>query len=383
MAAGCRDCPVDPAKLLPTVTPIDLGAGPGDPSQCPADEFGGYQAQGLQELGADASRAGKVWGEIAADDSANTFQEEANKILHGDPNKIITLPDGTTTTDMGYLGLKGRAALDQRQEYEGRLKKLFEKQQGQMLSFDQQRSFDNLTRRYRAVISSQMGTHANTQGERLRRGSEQGRREIAGRRHRRRPGERGSLPAPHADMVDFATKAAQLRGANPGDAMWLEAQQRPRGWPPETASSQPSASRTPAARWRWRSITRASLGDHYATVVGHFRARAEQANGRDVADRIATGEPPPEGHDAMAVVRHFEGFKDEAYWDVNHHRVGYGSDTITKPDGTVAEVKPGDKVSREDAERDLKRRVDRRRAASAARSATRRGSACRPRPRRR
>jgi GH24 family phage-related lysozyme (muramidase) len=100
------------------------------------------------------------------------------------------------------------------------------------------------------------------------------------------------------------------------------------------------------------------LGDHYATVAGHFRARAEQANGRDVADRIATGEPPPEGHDAMAVVRHFEGFKDEAYWDVNHHRVGYGSDTITKPDGTVAEVKPGDKISREDAERDLKRRVD-------------------------
>jgi hypothetical protein len=153
------------AKLLPTVAPARPAVP--DPAihlNVRPTQFGGYQAQGLQELGADASRAGKVWGEIAADDSANTFQEEANKILHGDPNKIITLPDGTTTTDMGYMGLKGRAAMDQRQEYEGRLKKLFEKQQGQMLSFDQQRTFDNLTRRYRAVISSEMGRHANTQG---------------------------------------------------------------------------------------------------------------------------------------------------------------------------------------------------------------------------
>ena len=42
---------------------------------------------------------------------------------------------------------------------------------------------------------------------------------------------------------------------------------------------------------------------------------------------------------------------------MNAHRVGFGSDTITTADGTIRSVKQGDKVSREDAERDLQRRT--------------------------
>jgi GH24 family phage-related lysozyme (muramidase) len=61
--------------------------------------------------------------------------------------------------------------------------------------------------------------------------------------------------------------------------------------------------------------------------------------------------------DAASVIRVFEGFSPETYWDVNHHRGGYGSDTITRADGTVEEVKRGMTFSREDAERDLNRRV--------------------------
>ena len=60
---------------------------------------------------------------------------------------------------------------------------------------------------------------------------------------------------------------------------------------------------------------------------------------------------------AMQVLRSKEGFRDSTYWDVNAHRVGYGSDTVTRDDGTIRQVKQGDKVSREDAERDLQRRT--------------------------
>ena len=63
------------------------------------------------------------------------------------------------------------------------------------------------------------------------------------------------------------------------------------------------------------------------------------------------------GQDAMSILREFEGFRTDTYWDVNHHRVGYGSDTITLADGTVRTVKKGDKVSKADAERDLARRT--------------------------
>ena len=61
--------------------------------------------------------------------------------------------------------------------------------------------------------------------------------------------------------------------------------------------------------------------------------------------------------DAAALLRRFEGFRETPYWDVNAYRTGYGSDTITKENGTIVKVKQGDKVSRADAERDLARRT--------------------------
>jgi GH24 family phage-related lysozyme (muramidase) len=59
----------------------------------------------------------------------------------------------------------------------------------------------------------------------------------------------------------------------------------------------------------------------------------------------------------LGLIREFEGFRDTPYWDVNAHRTGYGSDTVTMADGSVVPVKEGMKITREDAERDLSRRV--------------------------
>lgn len=60
---------------------------------------------------------------------------------------------------------------------------------------------------------------------------------------------------------------------------------------------------------------------------------------------------------ATGLLRKFEGFISKSDWDVNAHRIGYGSDTITKADGSIVKVTPGMTVSREDAERDLARRT--------------------------
>lgn len=60
---------------------------------------------------------------------------------------------------------------------------------------------------------------------------------------------------------------------------------------------------------------------------------------------------------AADMLREFEGFRSGTYYDVDHERVGYGSDTITLADGTVKKVQKGDVVSRADAERDLSRRI--------------------------
>lgn len=60
---------------------------------------------------------------------------------------------------------------------------------------------------------------------------------------------------------------------------------------------------------------------------------------------------------SAALLRKFEGFIPDPKWDRTAYRLGYGTDTITKADGTVIKVTPGTRVSKEDAERDLARRI--------------------------
>lgn len=59
----------------------------------------------------------------------------------------------------------------------------------------------------------------------------------------------------------------------------------------------------------------------------------------------------------LGLLRDSEGFRNTAYWDVNAWRTGYGSDTVTKRDGSIVPVTKDTVVSREDAERDLSRRT--------------------------
>lgn len=57
------------------------------------------------------------------------------------------------------------------------------------------------------------------------------------------------------------------------------------------------------------------------------------------------------------LLRKSEGFRENAYWDVNAYRVGYGTDTVTDAQGNVSSVTASTRVTREDAERDLERRI--------------------------
>lgn len=97
--------------------------------------------------------------------------------------------------------------------------------------------------------------------------------------------------------------------------------------------------------------------DRVAPYATEVMSNQGMLDNREKARRDFAGVSVPYADDALSALRKFEGFRDTPYWDVNAHRVGYGSDTITDPDGTVRRVKPGDRVTRQDAERDLVRRV--------------------------
>lgn len=60
---------------------------------------------------------------------------------------------------------------------------------------------------------------------------------------------------------------------------------------------------------------------------------------------------------AAIFISSFEGFAQCAKYDFGAWRLGIGSDTITFSDGTYRKVKQGDCTTRENAQRDLQRRI--------------------------
>ncbi|MEQ1950562.1 glycoside hydrolase family protein [Mesorhizobium yinganensis] len=60
---------------------------------------------------------------------------------------------------------------------------------------------------------------------------------------------------------------------------------------------------------------------------------------------------------AVELVKKFEGFISKAKWDVNHFRVGFGSDTMTDAAGRISKVTAESVTSLEGANRDLARRI--------------------------
>ena len=100
----------------------------------------------------------------------------------------------------------------------------------------------------------------------------------------------------------------------------------------------------------------------FSLTIGERDIRTSEANpsyANGAAGRLGiTGAVrTAHGGDAMSILRKFEGFRETPYWDVNAHRIGYGSDTVTTADGRIVRVEKGMKVSRADAERDLARRT--------------------------
>lgn len=79
----------------------------------------------------------------------------------------------------------------------------------------------------------------------------------------------------------------------------------------------------------------------------------QQADAAERARKAAMAFPAQ----AAALLKQFEGFSSKAYWDRNAFRVGFGSDTITRPDGTVQRVTSSTTTTRDDATRDLERRI--------------------------
>lgn len=280
---------IDDRVLLPSERPATSAPDPALHLQVSPGAFGGYQAKGQQEFGQELFKAGEHWGAIAADDIANQFQEKANHVLHGDPNATVHNPDGTTGPDLGYLGLKGRTALDQRQSYEKRLENLFKESQGKLLSFDQRRNFNNLTRRYRAVISGQMGGHADKEANTYALQVNRAAIKVGAETIAADPNNEELFLHTTADMAHAAVKAAQVQfGAQPNDAIVQQAVSGAKAAAAETRILS-IGSKDPVRALEMADQYKDVLGSHYHTVADHLRSRAEHQTGISVGTRVFNG----------------------------------------------------------------------------------------------
>lgn len=250
-----------------------------------AASFGGALAEGEQQAGRELSVTASHWGEIAADDASNNFQKQADRLLRGDPNNMITNPDGSQTPDTGYMGLKGGEALRQRGTYENQLDDLLKKTRSGLYSEDQKLRFDNFSRRYRAVISSQMGTHADTQANAFAMGTHKSEAEL-GLNGVTANADNPKLVANYSeDVINAYVKMAQQAGAQVGDPQYQAAiadGKRAAAHAQITALGVKDPSRAARMVDNYKDI----LGKDYAPLADHYRTRAEEEGGADVGQKI-------------------------------------------------------------------------------------------------
>lgn len=91
--------------------------------------------------------------------------------------------------------------------------------------------------------------------------------------------------------------------------------------------------------------------------VAMTEAAAKIQAAKEIAAEGIAKQASASASSAMDLIKDFEGFRSKAYYDVNHYRVGYGSDTTTDANGGVSRVTSGTVVSLAEADRDLLRRI--------------------------
>lgn len=317
---------------------------------------GAFEGPGraLEGLGQTISHVGDVWGEVQADDATNNFFDSA------------------TQTRDNFLNLRGQDALNGQQDANKQLNEQWTQQRSSLFG-PARLKFDNETRRIRSTRVSEMATHASDQGKAFATNVNQATQQNALTGVANGAGDDNNVEYWRGKATDAAIKNLGIAGMDTPEQRTAAidvvnravAKTRVEALEPDS----------PAQAMAMATKYKTDLGPEYQPIHDRLQGRAykdqadqgynqiaaESANA--VKTRYASGgggaRPAAfQGDDpSMGALRHFEGFRSEPYYDVNHWRVGYGSDTITKPDGTVEPVGQNTKVTPDDAERDLQRRT--------------------------
>lgn len=252
--------------------------------QTSPDQFGAQIGEAAQKLGAGASTAGKFFGQVAADDTSNQYQEYATKLLHGDPSKQTPGPDGTIQPDTGYMGLRGEAALRARPDVEKQLDDKLKELRGNLSSPEQQLEFDNFSRRYRAGVAEKVGTHADQQASTWYQGVNTATSKLALDHIANNPDNPAEVAAGFSDLAHSYVKNAQLAGASEGSPQIAEAVASAKRDALQ-AQLNAIAVKDPSRALAILDKNKDIAGVQYDNLAAQYCGRAKQQQGYDVADQ--------------------------------------------------------------------------------------------------
>lgn len=131
----------------------------------PIGAFGGATGEALSQLGSTFEKASDrlatvalerqdLQNRIVADQQISSFENNINKVMYGDPDK---------PGDVGYMGLKGQAALDARGPTRVRIDQILQEHQAVLQNPHQRLAFDTQSRRYRNYVLNDVGRHYDSE----------------------------------------------------------------------------------------------------------------------------------------------------------------------------------------------------------------------------
>lgn len=327
-----------PYNPVPDVAPQE--AAPADTLRVnpTASSFGGAIAQGAEQLGAGATKAGQFFGQVAADQASNNFQQQASELV------------------TNYKALKGQAAIDARPQVEKNLDDLLSSTRSNLTTAQQNLQFDDFSRRYRTYLNQDIGQHYDQQTQVWSKGVNDETLRLNLGAIAANPDDREAVNNATSDVINAHVKNAQLQGL-PTDAAVSQGRQVAAATQIEAIGVK-DPNRALGMTDKYRDI----LGTQYPQLYDKFKRAADVQFGQQKTTQHFTeaAVAPASGavEQPAQLLRSFEGFRSQPYRDNDGRlRVGYGSDTVTRPDGSIEPVTSFTQVTREDAERDLQRRT--------------------------
>lgn len=273
------------AQVSPEATPPDdyqhIQANP--------EAFGGGAARGAQELGQGIEKAGQnlfdikeFQGKINADYEGNNYRDGTDIILNGDPSKKTIGPDGKPSTDLGFLGLRGRDAADARDATLKQIRDLRNEGRKRLNSPQEQYVYDSQTRRIYGDAVARIGSHSEQQwkswaGGVNGTGADQALRGIANK-----PDNAENIAHNAADLINFRVQQAQIQFGN--DQKIISGVIASAKTEALTAQLNAVAVKDPARAMSMLEKNKNIAGTQYDELATKFRARAEQQEGIAAGD---------------------------------------------------------------------------------------------------